>query len=71
MALHTRGAYFHAVHTNGQIGHTCVGPQKLRWPRAPALHKSVPGYDRGRAQIYNAALTRDLNTSAIVREEIC
>jgi len=35
-ALHTRGAYFHAFHTNGQIGHTCVGPQKLRWPRARA-----------------------------------
>jgi len=36
-ALHTRGACFHAFHTNGQIGHTCVGPrpQKLRWPRAP------------------------------------
>jgi len=34
-ALHTRGAYFHTFHANGQIGHTCVGPQKLRWPRAP------------------------------------
>ena len=34
-ALHTRGAYFHAFHTNGQIDHTYVGPQKLRWPRAP------------------------------------
>jgi len=33
--LHTRGAYFHAFHTNGQIGHTRVGPKKLRWPRAP------------------------------------
>jgi len=27
--------YFHAFHTNGQIGHTCVGPQKLRWPIEP------------------------------------
>jgi len=26
--------YFHAFQTNGQIGHTCVGPQKPRWPRA-------------------------------------
>jgi len=34
-ALHTRGAYFHAFHTNGQVGRTCVGPPKLRWPRAP------------------------------------
>ena len=33
--VHIRGAYFHAFETNGQIGHTCVGPQKLRWPRAP------------------------------------
>ena len=34
-ALQTTGAYFHAFHTSGQIGHTCVRPQKLRWPRAP------------------------------------
>jgi len=34
-ARHTRGAYFHVFHTNGQIAHTCVGPQKLRRPRAP------------------------------------
>ena len=33
-ALHIRGAYFHAFQTNGQTGHTCVGSQKLRWPRA-------------------------------------
>jgi len=26
---------FHAVKTSDQIGHTCVWPQKLRWPRAP------------------------------------
>jgi len=29
-ALHTRGANFHDFHTNGQIGHTWVGPQKVR-----------------------------------------
>jgi len=34
-ALHIRGTYFHAFQTNGQIGHTCVGPQKLGWPRSP------------------------------------
>ena len=28
---------FHAFQTNSQIGHTCVRPQKLRWPRARAL----------------------------------
>jgi len=28
-ALHIRGAYFHAFKTNDQIGHTCVGLQKL------------------------------------------
>ena len=33
--LHIRGAYLHAFQTFGQIGHTCVGRQKLRWPRAP------------------------------------
>jgi len=31
---------------------------------------SQPCYDRGRAQIYSAALTRELNTFANVREEI-
>jgi len=30
-----KGAYFHAIQRNGQISHTSVGPQKLRWPRAP------------------------------------
>jgi len=30
-----KGAYFHAFQKNGQIGHTCVWPQKLRWPRVP------------------------------------
>jgi len=30
-----KGAYFHAFQTNSQIGHTCVGSQTLRWPRAP------------------------------------
>jgi len=34
VALHIRGARFHAFHTNGQIGHI-LGLQKLRWPRAP------------------------------------
>jgi len=38
--LQIRGAYFHAFQTNGQIGHTCVGPQKLRWPRAPRSQNS-------------------------------
>jgi len=33
--LDVRGAYFHAFKTSDQAGHTCVGPQKLRWPRAP------------------------------------
>jgi len=33
--VHIRGACFHSFQTNGQIGQTCVGPQKLRWPRAP------------------------------------
>jgi len=32
---------------------------------------SQPCYDRGRAQIYSAALTRELSTFANVREEIC
>jgi len=32
---------------------------------------SQPCYDRGRAQVYSAALTRELNTFAYVREEIC
>jgi len=35
-ALSTRGTYFHDFQTNSQIGHTCVGLQKLRWPRARA-----------------------------------
>jgi len=30
-----RGAYVHAFQTNGQIGHTRLGPRKLRWTRAP------------------------------------
>jgi len=44
-ALHIRGAYFHAFQTNGQIGHTSVGPQNIRWPMAPrSLNPSlVPG----------------------------
>jgi len=33
-ATHER-AYFHAFQRNGLIGYTCVGPQKLRWARAP------------------------------------
>jgi len=32
---------------------------------------SQPCYHRGRAQIYSAALTRELSTFANVREEIC
>ena len=32
---------------------------------------SQPYYDRGRAQIYSAALTRELSTFPIVRDEIC
>jgi len=40
-------AYFYAFQTNGQIGNTYVGPQKLRWPRAPrflnlSLSTTVP-----------------------------
>jgi len=30
------GAYINAFQTNGQTGHTCVGPKKLRWLRARA-----------------------------------
>jgi len=38
-----RGAYVHAFQTNGQIGHTCLGPRKLRWPRASrSLNPSLP-----------------------------
>jgi len=38
-----RGAYFHALQTNGQIGKTCVASQKLRWPRTPrSLNPSLP-----------------------------
>jgi len=32
---------------------------------------SQPRYDRGRAQMYSAALTRESSTFANVREEIC
>jgi len=32
---------------------------------------SQSNYNRGRAQIYSAALTRELSTFANVREEIC
>jgi len=32
---------------------------------------SQPCYDRSRAKIYNAALTREFSTFANVREEIC
>ena len=32
--LHLRGAYFHTFKTSDQVGHTCVGSQKLRWPRS-------------------------------------
>jgi len=32
---------------------------------------SQPCYDRGRAQIYSAVLTRELSAFADVREEIC
>jgi len=35
VALHIRGTSFHAFKTSDEIGHTCVGPQKLRWPKAP------------------------------------
>ena len=38
-----RGAYVHAFQTNGQIGHTCLGPRKLRWPKAPRpINPSLP-----------------------------
>ena len=32
---HRRDIYFHAFKTSDQIGHTCLGLQKLRWPWAP------------------------------------
>jgi len=33
--LHIRRECFHTFQTNGWKGHTCVGPQTLRWPRVP------------------------------------
>jgi len=36
-ALHIGGAYFHAFQANGQIGHVCLEPPKLRLPRAPCF----------------------------------
>jgi len=50
-ALHTRGAYFHVFHTNGQIGHTCVELQIPRWPRAPrSLNLSLARGEDGQDQ---------------------
>ena len=34
-ALHVTGAYVHVFKTSDQIGHTCLEPQKLRFPKDP------------------------------------
>jgi len=39
-ALHTRGAYFYAFHTNGQIGHTRGAPRSLN-PSLPVSFQFV------------------------------
>jgi len=65
-ALHTRGAYFHSFHTNGHIGHTCVGPQKLRWPRAPrSLNLSL----RIRLNICLSLLQKESVTGSTLRSQ--
>jgi len=61
-----RGAHFHAFQTNGQIGHTCAGPQTLRWPRAPhSLNPSLLYHSKhvrvtfGLCQIFFVARSRN------------
>jgi len=55
--MHGRGAYFHVFKTSDQMGHTSMEPQKLRWPRAPSLPKSVPGCDYFEQGLYCLRLT--------------
>ena len=54
-----RGPYFHAFQTNDEIGHICLGPTKLRWPRAPrSLNPSLPAPKGARApSTYRSKLT--------------
>jgi len=44
--LHIREADFQAFQTNGHMSHTCVGPKKIKWHRAPrslnpSLHSGI------------------------------
>jgi len=60
-----------------RAGPSRCGAQYKTWARGPSeqwfydvIVFSQPCYDRGRAQIYSKALTRELSTFAYVREEI-
>ena len=64
-----RGAYFHAFQTNSQIVHTCLGPPKLRWPRAPrSLNPFLPlGRVAGAAALGGLEILHDQQQSEIVQ----
>jgi len=60
---------------NGYSTHAPKSSAAKQWIKELAQTKEVivfsqPCYDRGRAQMYSKALTRELSTFANVREEI-
>jgi len=70
------GIYHYPYQTN-RAGPSRCGAQCKTWARGPSeqwfydvIVFSQPCYDRGRAQIYSEALTRELSTFADVRDEI-
>ena len=69
---------FKFLRPTGRAGPSRCGAQCKTWARGlseqwfyDVIAFSQPCYDRGRAQIYRAALTRELSTFANVRDESC
>jgi len=62
-ALRIGGTCFHAYKTSDQIGHTCMGPQKPKWPGAPHfLNPSLIGKT-------NAELDQNEKINAVVETQ--
>ena len=60
---------------NGKLGRGAQCKPLARGPSEQRFYDvivfSQPCYDRGRAQMYSASLTRELSTFGNVREKIC
>jgi len=52
-----RGAHIDPFKTNGQIGHTCAEPQKLRWPRSPRC--LIPSLPTSYRRLHHSSATFD------------